>query len=78
MLDLFTYSLTLDSMVRINNDLELNRRGSIEQVVTSEYPGAKYEKFCVDNVEYLKFKEGDQTIIVPHFKADNRVVTCRD
>jgi hypothetical protein len=77
MMDLFAYAMTLQTLTNINTNIDRIGKSSFEQVILVENPGVKYEKFCVDRVQYLKFQEGTETIIVPHFSTNNSVVICK-
>lgn len=77
MFDLFLYATALQAMTNINTNLDTFKKNTYEYMILVEHPGIKYEKFCVDKVQYLKFDDNGQTIIVPHFRTDNSVVVCR-
>jgi hypothetical protein len=63
-------------MTKINVNIDSLKAPTVFEAVVAEVPGVKYEKFCVDQVQYLKFEDSGQIIIVPHFKKDGRVVNC--
>lgn len=77
MIDLFLYATTLQAMTDINTNISLmEKQMRYESIITKEHPGVPYGKFCVDGVEYLRFEDSGQVIIIPHFKTDNTVVRC--
>lgn len=75
-MDLFLYATVLQAMTDINVNVSLYQKDKYEYLITKEVPAVEYDKFCVDGVEYLKFNDKGQIVIIPHFKTDASVVRC--
>jgi hypothetical protein len=52
--------------------------GEADKVGTAFSGNYKFERICIDGVEYLHYNWGYQSGLSPHFKPDGSLYTCNN